>query len=346
MSNRARHLSAALLTAAVLALTGESRGQDSVARKGAAEALFVEGREALTRGDYKVACSKFEQSQAIESAVGTLLNLATCYEKLGRSASAWVTYKRAAAFARTRQQNKREAFARTRAEALAPKLAYIVVEVKTPPGNLTLTRNETEIPSELWGKPVPVDPGSYQISVTVGAEHKWSEQAVAKQGKTVRVVVPALSDAGAAAAPTAPAPGAPAAPKRTLDPPAPIARDPGMRDTRPGDTQRTAGLVVGGAGAVSMGVGTIFLLRALSKDDSSKDHCSSDNRCTDKGKELRDEARSSGNIATVFVGAGAAALAGGALLYFTAPSPESTAHFWLGPQAATTGVSVQAGGRF
>ncbi len=48
-----------------------------------AEALFREGREAMKRGDYAVACPKFEESQKLDPANGTLLNLALCEEALG-----------------------------------------------------------------------------------------------------------------------------------------------------------------------------------------------------------------------------------------------------------------------
>jgi hypothetical protein len=53
-----------------------------------AETLFREGREAVKRGDYAVACPKFEESQRLEPANGTLLNLALCEEGWGHLAEA------------------------------------------------------------------------------------------------------------------------------------------------------------------------------------------------------------------------------------------------------------------
>jgi hypothetical protein len=49
-----------------------------------AETLFRQGREAVKRGDYAVACPKFEESQRLDPANGTLLNLALCEEGWGR----------------------------------------------------------------------------------------------------------------------------------------------------------------------------------------------------------------------------------------------------------------------
>lgn len=50
-----------------------------------AETLFREGREAVKRGDYAVACPKFEESQRLDPANGTLLNLALCEEGWGHA---------------------------------------------------------------------------------------------------------------------------------------------------------------------------------------------------------------------------------------------------------------------
>ena len=62
----------------------------------AADALFQKGREAADKGDFATAAAKFAESQRLDPAPGTLLNLADCEEHLGQTASAWEHYKRAA----------------------------------------------------------------------------------------------------------------------------------------------------------------------------------------------------------------------------------------------------------
>src|SRR5262249_26050543 len=52
--------------------------------KKAADALFKEGRAAFDKGDYPTACAKFEASLVVDPAIGTLLNLAVCEEKIGK----------------------------------------------------------------------------------------------------------------------------------------------------------------------------------------------------------------------------------------------------------------------
>jgi hypothetical protein len=59
-----------------------ARDRDPVA----AEALFRAGRDALKRGAWAAACSKLAESQTLDPAAGTALNLAVCQEKLGNVA--------------------------------------------------------------------------------------------------------------------------------------------------------------------------------------------------------------------------------------------------------------------
>src|ERR1041384_7022387 len=76
----------ATVLAAVVACPKAARAEpDSVA---AAETLFREGREAVKRADYAVACPKFQESQRLDPAIGTLLNLALCEESWGGLADA------------------------------------------------------------------------------------------------------------------------------------------------------------------------------------------------------------------------------------------------------------------
>src|ERR1019366_5157952 len=55
----------------------------------AAEALFEEGRSLVAAGKYAEACPKFADSERLGPSVATLLNLAKCWGRGGRTAPAW-----------------------------------------------------------------------------------------------------------------------------------------------------------------------------------------------------------------------------------------------------------------
>src|SRR5262245_30287040 len=78
----ARRLGAALLVSSLLAMAGHAAAQDGDAKR--AEKLFNEGREARDKGDAATACAKFGESLALVKRASTLVNLATCEEKLGK----------------------------------------------------------------------------------------------------------------------------------------------------------------------------------------------------------------------------------------------------------------------
>ena len=71
-------------------------GWAGVQEQAAAEALFQEARQLMKTGAYAEACPKLFDSNRLDTAVGTLLYLGECYEKSGKTASAWTTFLAAA----------------------------------------------------------------------------------------------------------------------------------------------------------------------------------------------------------------------------------------------------------
>src|SRR5690606_2054720 len=114
----------AALAVALLARPAAARPADSVA---AAEQLFAEGRALLARGQLEAACARFEASLALDPAVGTLLNLALCFEERGMLASAWARYREAADRAARERMKQHERVAVQRAAALAPRLPRLLI---------------------------------------------------------------------------------------------------------------------------------------------------------------------------------------------------------------------------
>jgi hypothetical protein len=102
-----------------------------------------------------------------------------------------------------------------------------------------------------------------------------------------------------------------------VEPPAP-------NEPARGGTQRTLGIVAGGAGAVALTLGAIFGLVAKSDNDGAADLCPRGNdACAPGASALTDDARSEATVSTIGFVAGGVLLAGGIVLYLTAPSRPS-----------------------
>ena len=89
-----RHAVGALLIMALGAL-GVSHAQAQTPEGNAtlAEQLFNQGRDLVKANQWADACPKFEASLRYDPVLGTRLNLATCYEHIGKLASAWGLYR-------------------------------------------------------------------------------------------------------------------------------------------------------------------------------------------------------------------------------------------------------------
>ena len=104
-------------------------------------------------------------------------------------------------------------------------------------------------------------------------------------------------------------------------------------------------MAVAGAGVAVIGVGTYFAISASSNWSDAKALCASVPRdCSLEATRLGDDAATQADLATLFLGVGAAAIAGGAYLYFTAPSGEAATALRLRP--TRSGAAVWLEGRF
>ena len=78
----------ALLCAALILWAAPAAHADENADAVTSRTLFDEARRLMAEGKYAEACLELEQSQKLRSGIGTQFNLAECYEKTGRIASA------------------------------------------------------------------------------------------------------------------------------------------------------------------------------------------------------------------------------------------------------------------
>jgi len=297
----------------------------------AAEALFKQARQLMAEGKYGEACPKLAESQRLDPGTGTLLNLATCYEKNGQIASAWAAYKSAATAAQNANEIDRAKLARSRAAALEAKLPTltIVVPAAADRPDLTVTRDGEPVGRPAWGTPIPVDPGAHAVQASAPGRKTWQGQAqVDGAGAKASIEVPALEPDATGAASTAATPGPSTG--STTSPAQPAAEAPST--SSPGSTQRTIGLILGGVGIVGIGVGAVFGFVAKSDNDGVGGNCNQ-GVCNQQGLNSLDSAHTAATISTIAFAAGGAALAGGALLYFLAPHASSGTGLVVAPAA-------------
>src|SRR5688572_27323641 len=63
-----------------LSVARHAKAEPSASEQATARSLFDQGRALATEGKYEQACPKFEESQRLHPGIGTLFNLASCYE--------------------------------------------------------------------------------------------------------------------------------------------------------------------------------------------------------------------------------------------------------------------------
>lgn len=291
-----------------------------------AEQLFAQGRELAKNNDWAAACPKFEASLRYDPAIGTQLNLATCYDKVGKVASAWGQYRDAADRASKSGDTKRKDYALLQAKALEPRLPRLtIIAPASAPTDFTVTRDNQRVDAALLGSSFYVDPGAHQIAVSASGFEPYTTSVTVGEGKTETVKLPDLVkqkvDTTVKDNPDTSTISRPNPDTSTQPPP--------QRDVAPSSgrwtMQRKLALGVGIGGVVLVGGGVVFGVKARSTNNDVKSICGDDHVCDsqadfDRAHGLVSDARTQSTISTVLTIAGAAAIVGGGVLWFLAPS--------------------------
>ena len=98
-----------VLAQSTLAASAAAEGRESESE---AATLFQEAKELMDQGRYVEACPKLDRSRRLDRQVGTTLNLAFCYERIGKTASSWSMWLDGAAQAAAKGQRERETLAK------------------------------------------------------------------------------------------------------------------------------------------------------------------------------------------------------------------------------------------
>jgi tetratricopeptide (TPR) repeat protein len=279
------------------ALAQAQTGQQS---DDAYDALVQKGIGEYERGNWLEAKVFFERAHALQPSARTLRSLGmTAYEL--RSYVEASGYLEAALASRDRPLTdsmrvqvenvlrEAKAFSARLQVALEPNDARLRVDGQEP------TRDNT-------GR-LLLDAGEHELSASAPGFQSTSQRWTARPGANAELVLHL---------------------RRIAAGTTPLARAPEAALTRTSalGTQQKIGLALGAAGVLSLGAAATFTGLMLSKNASSNDgHCNGLG-CDPRGMELRDSARTFGDVASVTAVAGAVLLGAGVVTYLMGGSQE------------------------
>lgn len=293
----------------------------SYAQTAEAEALFREGKRLLKAGEVEQACAKFEASEKLEPENGTELNLADCWERIGRTASAWAMFVKAAASA---TRGARATEAKNRAARLEADLIHLTIEVPTESelDELVIMRNDQVVDRAAWNQALPVDPDEYTITAEAPKREPWSTTVKVKTKDKV-VVVPVLERAA----------------RKRVNP-----RKKAKAETENENRSLVIGLGIGGAAAIVSASG--FAYHSSGLQDRSNSVCP-DTSCPDAAAvDLNRRARLEALVANIGWGLGGAAVAGAIVAWAIGASNADDESVSVTPHITDEHAGIVLGGRF
>ncbi|MFT3769466.1 MAG: hypothetical protein QM820_28850 [Minicystis sp.] len=311
---------------AVLAATTAALADPTAEERAVAETLFRDAKKLMARGKVPEACEKFASSYKIDAAGGTLINLAMCHEIEGRTAAAWAEFNEALSVARKQGRVDRQKAANEHIAALEKRLSRLTITVPATgaPAGLEVKIDGIVVAREALGTAIPVDPGDHLVTATATEKRPFETKISMKEGQRQDLPLPAFE---VAAAPPPP-------------PPEPSGR-----------WKLPVGIAALGAGAVLLGVGTYFGVRAVSSGGKVSEQCPQ-KMCTPEGLAALADGRSAASVANgTLIAGGAAAVAGTVLVIvgaLSAPAPEAprAARLQITPVIGPDGAFLSAGGVF
>lgn len=254
----------AILTSAALITAGPAHAQTKEQKAGARAAAEA-GADAYDAGRYADAADLFERAERLLHAPPHLLYAARAHAKLGHLVEARELYlaltreslpaNAPRPFREAQQQGEKEL------AAIEPRLAYASVVVQGGAGarNVRVTRNGEPLPGELLGLPAPINPGEYSFQAFADGMESTLTNITFREGVRETIVLtlrdlpeaktkPAAVDASNAAGSTYAVTPSDASPGRPL----------------------LIGSIVGfGVAAAGGAIGTVFLLKGISKQDEA-----------------------------------------------------------------------------
>jgi hypothetical protein len=283
-----------------------------------ADQLFAEGK-ALMESNLLQACAKFDESlHENPAAIGTLLNVALCDEKLGRVASAVAKFSEARTRAKEQGLPEHIRAAEDHIATLTPKVPHLTIKLaETLPETKILIDDTIIAPGAIAN--VAVDPGARVIVVSAPARLPYRTKLVIATAEHREIAIPVLAKSV-------------------------IVKSSRLRIGQ-------IATIVGGAG-IGTGVGLGLYARHLYRKQFDSMACTPaepDDLCTPEGQTQTERARTFGNVGTVVSAAGILVAGVGAYLWFRSPkstSNDTNKKVAVVPEIRPDGLGVAAVGQF
>jgi hypothetical protein len=280
-----------------LALTiGQSSGARAEEPPLTGEELFRKGRVAMGEENYDLAFHYFEQSQRVDPALGTLLNMAVCDEKQGRIGAALARMRDA--LIQAPPTDKRRTLISGRIVELEKRLARLTLRYDASMGGgVTVAIDGRQIERAELGKELLLDPGPHQLKCAGPRGELCAQSFTLSAGETAeRPLVITLP---------APVPNVPA-PTETKAPPPPSTRG------------STLAYGLGALGIAGIGVGLAAGLVVIEKKNFVTEHCNP-RGCDPDAVAAASSGKTYSWVSTVAMGTGIVALGTSAYLLLSAP---------------------------
>ncbi len=309
--------------------TDAQHAEPSEAARAEALRLFDSGRAMMQQaGKLTEACDTLTKSYELHNRGDTLLNLAECHRRQGKTATAWREFDEAIRYAEEVEFTEAIAAAGQLRDALAKDLSELLVDVtKDPPRGLVVILDGKRLPKEQWGQKLFVDPGTHAVSATADGFKPFDRSTEVKKLADRAVITVRLEKLPP-----------PPPPPRTIVPPPPV---------RP-DTRHvpTWSLVVGGVGVAALGAAVGFGVDTVNVGGELDRMCGMKRKGCPSTYDFQgartNELRSFG----LFVGLGAAGIGAvgagvvGLVMGVTGGPPKQVAFTpWVSPTSAGFGVS-------
>jgi hypothetical protein len=258
---------------------------DPVAQE--AEHLFLEGREAVKKGELGRAAGLFLRSQELHPTVGTLLNLANVEEQLGKISRAVVHYE--LAMKELPENDDRGPVARDGIARLAPRVPTLRIDrAAGAPLAMAIRVDGVPLAASQIGAVRSLDPGSYTVTVEMEGR--------AERRYTVKVLEGARMTLA-------------------VEPGKPIVVAPPAAAQQRTSRLSAAGWAFTGFGVAGLGVGAVAGIAAIAKKSDAAAACPDPARCGSPGLESAAAGRALAGVSTAaFVLGGVGVAAGVTLL--------------------------------